>query len=155
MKIYFAGSIRGGRGDAAVYATMIAWLKSFGEVLTEHVGDPALSDKGDDGPDDRFIHERDMVWLLDSDLVVAEVSVPSLGVGYELGRAVFLHKPVLCLHRADMGSPISAMVTGSPGIQTVSYSSMDEAEKIIRAFIGKIGAHVSPAAGRCVMSGEL
>ena len=40
MKIYFAGSIRGGRDDAVVYEAMITWLRSFGEVLTEHVGDP-------------------------------------------------------------------------------------------------------------------
>jgi len=43
MKVYFAGSIRAGRDDAAIYETMIVWLKSFGEVLTEHVGSPALS----------------------------------------------------------------------------------------------------------------
>jgi hypothetical protein len=48
MKIYFAGSIRAGRDDSAIYETMITWLRSYGEVLTEHVGDPALSERGDD-----------------------------------------------------------------------------------------------------------
>ena len=82
MKIYFAGSIRAGRDDAAVYEAMITWLRSFGEVLTEHVGDPALSEAGDDGPDDRYIHDRDMAWLSACDLVVAEVydAVPGGGI---------------------------------------------------------------------------
>jgi nucleoside 2-deoxyribosyltransferase len=137
MKIYFAGSIRGGRDDAAVYEAIITWLKSFGEVLTEHVGDPALSERGDDGPDDRFIHDRDMAWLAACDLVVAEVSAPSLGVGYELGWATALNKPVLCLHRTISGRPISAMIAGSPGIQRVAYSSMDEAKTIMEEFIRK------------------
>ena len=137
MKIYFAGSIRGGRDNATVYEAMVTCLKSFGEVLTEHVGDPALSETGDDGPDDRFIHDRDMAWLAACDLVVAEVSAPSLGVGYELGWATALKKPVLCLHRIIYGRPISAMIAGSPGIQRVAYSSMDEAKTIMEEFIRK------------------
>jgi len=135
MKIYFAGSIRGGRDDAAVYEAMIGWLRSFGEVLNQHVGDPALSEAGDDGPTDQYIHDRDMAWLKVCDLVVAEVSVPSLGVGYELGWATALSKPVLCLHRTISGRPLSAMIAGSPGIQTAVYSSMDEAEMIMGKFI--------------------
>jgi hypothetical protein len=137
MQIYFAGSIRAGRSDAAIYETMIAWLRTFGDVLTEHVGDPALSEAGDDGPNDRYIHDRDMAWLSSCDVVVAEVTVTSLGVGYELGWATAFKKPVLCLHRMGSGRPLSAMIAGSPGIQTAAYSSLDEARKIIEAFIRK------------------
>jgi len=137
MKIYFAGSIRGGRVDASVYQSMIEYLSSFGEVLTEHVGNTSLSDKGDDGPDDRHIHDRDMAWLSACDLLVAEVSVPSLGVGYELGYAVALNKPVLCLYRSESGRPLSAMIAGSPGIQTTPYASMDEAKKIMADFLNE------------------
>jgi hypothetical protein len=105
--------------------------------LTEHVGDPALSAAGDDGPDDRYIHDRDMAWLASCDLVVAEVTTPSLGVGYELGWATALAKPVLCLYRPLFGRPLSAMIGGSPGIQTAAYSSMDEAKRIMEEFIKK------------------
>ncbi len=138
MKIYFAGSIRGGREDVPIYEAMITWLGSFGEVLTEHVGDTALSEKGDDGPDDRYIHDRDMAWLKSCDLVIAEVSTPSLGVGYELGWAIALGKPVLCLHRADSMKPLSAMITGNPGIKMVCYTSLDEARIIIEKFINGV-----------------
>lgn len=147
MKIYFAGSIRGGRGDVAVYNAIITELQSFGEVLTEHVGDIALSEKGDDGPSDMYIHERDMAWLSICDLVVAEVSVPSLGVGYELGWATALSKPVLCLYRTISGRPLSAMIAGSPGMQTADYSSMDEAKTIIGKFIRETTKHVRPPSG--------
>jgi 2'-deoxynucleoside 5'-phosphate N-hydrolase len=135
MKIYFAGSIRGGRADVRVYQAMIECLSSFGEVLTKHVGDPSLSEKGDDGPSDSHIYERDMGWLTESDVFVAEVSVPSLGVGYELGRAVALEKPVLCLYNSESDRTLSAMIAGNPGIQASAYSSIDEAKEILAGFL--------------------
>ena len=147
LKIYFAGSIRAGRNDAAIYEAMITWLRTFGEVLTEHVGDPALSKAGDDGPGDRYIHDRDMAWLFSCDLVVAEVTTPSLGVGYELGWAAALKKPVLCLYRLLPGIHLSAMIAGSPGIQTAVYSSLDEAKKITEEFIKKTTDTVTGLAG--------
>lgn len=149
MKIYFAGSIRAGRGDAATYEAMITWLRSYGEVLTEHVGDPALLEKEDDplngasGANDRYIHDRDMAWLTSCDLVVAEVTTPSLGVGYELGWATVLKKPVLCLHRILFGRPLSAMIGGSPGIQATAYSSLDEAKRIMEEFIKKTAREIN------------
>jgi 2'-deoxynucleoside 5'-phosphate N-hydrolase len=135
VKMYFAGSIRAGRTDAPVYRSLIEYLSEFGEVLTEHVGDLALSANGDDGPDDRYIHDRDMKWLSACDLVVAEVTVPSLGVGYELGYAVAIKKPVLCLYRAESSRPLSAMIAGSPGIQTARYNSLEEARRILSGFL--------------------
>jgi nucleoside 2-deoxyribosyltransferase len=139
MKIYFAGSIRGGRDDVALYSELINRLQVYGDVLTEHVGDPELTQAGDDGPNDRFIHDRDMAWMADCDLLVAEVTVPSLGVGYELGRAVEMGKPVLCLHRLPVNRPLSAMVAGSPGIKTEVYADLDEAMKIVEAFFNSRG----------------
>ncbi len=137
MKIYFAGSIRGGRSDASTYRSMIDYLSSFGEVLTEHVGRASLSEDGDDGPSDRYIHDRDMAWLSSCDLLVAEVSVPSLGVGYEVGQAVAMKKPVLCLCKSGCGRPLSAMIAGSPAIRTAVYASMDEARQILAEFLNE------------------
>jgi 2'-deoxynucleoside 5'-phosphate N-hydrolase len=135
MKIYFAGSIRGGRIDAPVYQSLIEYLSAFGEVLTEHVGDISLSEMGDDGPNDRYIHDRDIAWLLACDLLVAEASVPSLGVGYELGYAVALKKPVLCLYKSESERSLSAMISGNPGIQTAAYASIDDAKRILADFL--------------------
>lgn len=134
MKIYFAGSIRGGRDDAEIYRSLIAYLSAFGEVLTEHVGDASLSDRGDDGPDDASICGRDMEWLIGCDCLVAEVSVPSLGVGYEIGYAVALKKPVLCLCRFGRRHRLSAMISGNPEVRVVPYNSMEEAKRLLAAF---------------------
>lgn len=134
MKIYFAGSIRGGREDAALYLQIIDYLKTFGEVLTEHVGSPSLTSAGDDGPNDKFIHDRDLDWLQSSDVLVAEVTAVSMGVGYEIGRAVEAGKPVLCLFRPDSGKNLSAMISGCEELTLVNYSGLEEAKVAIRNF---------------------
>ena len=121
MKLYFAGSIRAGREDAPLYREIILHLKQYGEVLTEHVGDPNLSGEGQARLSDREIHDRDVGWLLSSDAVVAEVTAPSLGVGYEIGTAVRVGIPVIALYREDGGKPLSAMISGCAGVWVLRY----------------------------------
>ncbi len=135
MKIYFAGSIRGGRQDAALYEQIIQYLKSFGEVLTEHVGDPALTSTGDDGPNDQFIHDRDLEWLQSSDVIVAEVTTVSMGVGYEIGRAVEMRKPVLCLFREEQKHKLSAMISGCSDVELIYYSSIGDVKKTLKKYL--------------------
>ncbi|MBU1139834.1 MAG: nucleoside 2-deoxyribosyltransferase, partial [Proteobacteria bacterium] len=86
MNIYFAGAIRGGRDDAELYATLIQWLKQYGRILTEHVGNEDLLQE-EQFLSEKEIFARDMRWIAEADLVVAEVTTPSLGVGYELAVA--------------------------------------------------------------------
>jgi nucleoside 2-deoxyribosyltransferase len=135
LKIYFAGSIRGGREFSDTYFKMIRMLQSFGRVFTEHVGDPDNSNRDDKSLSDREIHNRDMDWLMRSDLLVAEVSVPSLGVGYEIGRAIHLKKPVLCLYRKDTATRLSAMISGSNDLDRFEYNDLGEVRSVIERFI--------------------
>ena len=97
MNIYFAGAIRGGREKVNDYARIIKKLQEYGEVLTVHVADSNLGNKGEQDLSAKQIYERDIEWLEKSDLVIAEVSIPSLGIGYELGTAEKLGKKVICL----------------------------------------------------------
>jgi nucleoside 2-deoxyribosyltransferase len=136
MKIYFAGSIRGGREDAALYFQIIEYLKTFADVLTEHIGDPSLTSVGDDGPNDKFIHDRDLDWLKSSDVLVAEVTTVSMGVGYEIGRAVQAGKKVLCLFRPNSGKNLSAMISGCDDLELINYETLEEAKKAISKFLG-------------------
>ncbi len=69
MKIYFAGSIRGGRKDQEIYFSVIAELQKYGEVLTEHIGSQELDDSGENSLADKDIFARDVEWLKEADLV--------------------------------------------------------------------------------------
>lgn len=135
--IYFCGSIRGGREDAALYRRIIDKLKEYGEVLTEHIADADVLDK--DQGSDKHIHDRDMAWLLNSDAVVAEVTQPSLGVGYEIGRAIDNNKKILCLFRPDSGKYLSAMIRGAIGenLKVEDYKEED-IPKILKEFFDSL-----------------
>ena len=134
MKIYFAGSIRGGRDDAALYRQIIALLKEYGEVLTEHIGDAGLTRAGEDEPSDEAIYGQDMAWLAEADVVIAEVTIPSHGVGYEIAQAEALGKPVLCLLRRGTGRRLSAMLAGNPALRCETYDSVEELRPILKRF---------------------
>ncbi|CAO2607491.1 2'-deoxynucleoside 5'-phosphate N-hydrolase 1 [Lemmus lemmus] len=112
--VYFCGSIRGGREDQALYARIVSRLRRYGKVLTEHVAAAEPDPRGEEAAGgDQLIHEQDLAWLRQADVVVAEVTQPSLGVGYELGWAVALGKQILCLFRPQSGRVLSAMIRGA------------------------------------------
>jgi 2'-deoxynucleoside 5'-phosphate N-hydrolase len=133
MNIYFAGSIRGGRDDLDIYVTLIEELKKYGEVYTEHIGNKSLTDAGEELTSEE-IYTRDMEWLRAADIVVAEVTQPSLGVGYEVAHAEAMGKPILCMHRPIPGKRVSAMIGGNPHLSVHGYVSMSEAADILREF---------------------
>ena len=93
INIYFAGAIRGGRQDSVWYKIIIEILGQHGHVFTEHVGSENLI-YGEKGLHDRDLHDRDLIWIRQCQVLIAEVTVPSLGVGYEIGRAVAYKKPI-------------------------------------------------------------
>ena len=125
MKIYFAGSIRGGRGDANLYKQIIELLGEYGEVLTEHIGDEEISVHGS-GFDPVHIFEQDTDWLREADVVIAEVTTPSLGVGYEIGLAESLEKRILCLYRETEDRSLSAMIAGNRNLSIAQYESIED-----------------------------
>lgn len=110
-KIYFAGSISGGRQDAGLYRRIIGHIQQEHIVLTEHVGD--LSKNKTEGIEDRdsFIYNQDTAWLLESDMVIAECTTPSLGVGYELAYAEAHNIPVHIFYDKSR-TRLSAMLAG-------------------------------------------
>jgi 2'-deoxynucleoside 5'-phosphate N-hydrolase len=135
MNIYFACSITGGRDFESIFQRITSALLADGhEVPTAHLADSsvkALEGKVDPGE----VYERDTAWIRDCDALVAEVSTPSHGVGYEVAYALSVGKPVLCVYR--QGMPVSKMLSGNshPSISVRSYRHPDEALTIIRHFL--------------------
>ncbi|HOT96663.1 MAG TPA: nucleoside 2-deoxyribosyltransferase [bacterium] len=138
MQIYFAASIAGGRSYLPTYRRMVDFLKAGGHrVLTEHiVAQDVLRQEQPFSA--RQIFERDAAWLESCDCVVAEISNPSLGVGYEICYALDCSKPLLCLHAR--GLFISRMITGisRPGFSVADYGAEEEWQQRITAFLGAV-----------------
>lgn len=134
-KIFVSGSIRGGRQLLDTYRFMCGTLGETGvEVLSWHIADPELEET-ESKMTEQEIYDRDMGLLAESDALIAEVTIPSTGVGYEICRALDLKIPVLCLHKPD--AAVSAMVLGNPYPSMVirTYSDEDSLKEIIIEFI--------------------
>jgi 2'-deoxynucleoside 5'-phosphate N-hydrolase len=139
MKIYFAGSIRGGRDDQALYAQLIDLLRNYGTVLTEHFAEKSLTAAKGSGSDVQNIYDKDMAWVNEADVIIAEVTTPSLGVGFEIGAASqALKKPILCLYRPQEGKSLSAMIAGCPDVANATYKTIDDIKPILDAFFAKV-----------------
>ena len=138
MKVYFACSIVGGRQDETAYQAIVdAMLADGHEVPTAiNAGDGWKTLEG--SPDPTEVYRRDTQWIDDSRALVAEVSTPSHGVGYEISYALDRHKAVLCLYKR--GVRVSKMITGNTmsGLQVSEYRDLDEAVAIVRAFVSKL-----------------
>lgn len=134
MKIYFACSIRGGRDHGPIYAELVEYIKSKTTLLTEIFADNKLTADGMNKPSS-VIWETDVAWVKEADAVIAEVTNPSLGVGYEIAKAEEWSKPVLALFHNDGSRKLSAMIDGSPNTKTVYYTTISEAKEAVNKFI--------------------
>ena len=135
MNIYFSCSITGGRDDQPVYSAIVEALLADGhEVPTAILASPEVLDletiveAGD-------VYQRDVAWVQGCDAVVAEVSTPSHGVGYEIALALTLGKPVLCCYRT--GQPVSKMILGNnhPALVIASYENKNQAVTLVCDFV--------------------
>ncbi|MCD6424877.1 MAG: nucleoside 2-deoxyribosyltransferase [Anaerolineales bacterium] len=135
MKIYFACSISGGRKDEKAYQYLVQVLTGMGiDVPTAHIAETGVEEvDAREKPGD--IYNRDVSWIRESDLLIAEVSTPSHGVGYEIGYALDMGKPVLCLYKK--GVVISKMITGNPHplLTVIDYENNTKAEEILRTYL--------------------
>lgn len=137
MTIYFCGSIAGGRTFLDTYTKIVRYLQDLGHIIpTEHIIDPNVLD-GEKKLTAQEIYERDVEWLSAADCAIAEISNPSLGVGYEIGYALDKGKKVLAMYQK--GLFVSRMITGNPhpSLTVVEYSSDEEAKKIIDEFLSR------------------
>jgi nucleoside 2-deoxyribosyltransferase len=133
VKVYFACSIRGG-GDTSNYITILdAIKKAGGDVLSEIFVHDAIHLGGSPLPADQ-IFKRDIGMIQEADLVIAEVSNPSLGVGYELAYAQNLGRPILCLYNKESGGNLSAMISGNSYNTVVHYDTLTLAT-VIESFL--------------------
>lgn len=137
-EIYFACSIRSGRDDAALYGELVAHLHTRAVVLSEIFADQTLTTDGSPGKSSD-IYAKDIAWVRQADAVVAEVTNPSLGVGYEIAKAEEWGKPILALFRDTGERKLSAMIDGSPDLEVVRYVHVDEAKLAIDGFIRSLG----------------
>ena len=135
MNIYFACSLTGGREFESVYQTIVhALIEEGHRVLTAHLVESNVMEvEAAYSPNE--VYSRDVAWIRSCDVLVAEVSVPSHGVGYEVGFALGIEKPVLALYQE--GRKVSKMISGNPNknLTLKKYATTVDAIQILMQFL--------------------
>jgi len=137
MNIYFACSITGGREFESVYQAIVQALVEDGHVVpTAHLAETGVTSV-EAVVEPREVYGRDVKWIQECNVLIAEVSVPSHGVGYEIGFALSIGKQVLALHQ--QGRKVSKMISGNPdsSLQVLSFRDTENAIQIVREFLGR------------------
>ena len=132
MRIYLACTVRGDRGGVEAGRAIARLLQARGhDVLTTHL----LADDVDTAEAalaEQAVYRRDIEWLSACDLLVAEASGSSYGVGFEvgyvLGRAAQTRQRVLLVYDRSRHSSISRLITGNCDAHCAAfgYNTIDE-----------------------------
>ncbi len=136
MKIYFGFTVAGDRSSGTTAARIVELLEELGhEVLTRHlIREDAW--QADRSVSPQEVYRRDLNWLQQCDLFVAEVSGSSFGLGFETGYVLgATTKKVSLFYRRDVEKKISLLITGitHPNCKLVPYSDLEEVENWIRS----------------------
>jgi nucleoside 2-deoxyribosyltransferase len=138
MNIYFACSITGGRQDELVYQRLVTALQKNGHhVPTALLASPDVMPlEGVVSPED--VYARDVRWITECDVLLAEVSTPSHGVGYEIGYALSVGKKVLCMYHK--GRKVSKMILGNPHpmLTIRPYENPEQAVEALYSYLSQI-----------------
>lgn len=136
MIVYCAGPLRGDTTYQNFYKDIIKIVEDSGHTaLAELNGKfnssiPLTS---------KQIYTRDIKWIDRSDLMIAEISGPSLGVGFEISYALFEKKMnVLAMAKNEVEN-VSAMIEGcdSDLLSVVNYYSTEDLKTQIISFLKK------------------
>jgi len=131
VRVFLATPIRGVAERQEIYRLMYTHLVEMG---IEVEGAFWLSDER--GLDDEEIYERDIAALERSDVLLAEVSSPSTGVGFEVAHALCRGIPVVCVH--ERGVRLSAMIAGCPEVHLYEYSTPDELCSLLKSALTRL-----------------
>ena len=140
MKIYFGFTVAGDRSGIDTARKVVHQLEEMGhEVLTRHlVSDNAWEADRSIRPQD--VYRRDMAWLGQCELFIAEVSGSSFGLGFETGYLLgATSKKVVLLYRRDVEQRVSLLITGNtyPNCTLVPYATVQDVEQFVARNIGR------------------
>jgi hypothetical protein len=132
MNVYLACTVRGDRGGVAAARLLCEAAERHGHaVLTKHLlCDDADAEEASLG--ERAVFERDLRWLEAADLLVAEASGSSFGVGFEvgyvLGRAAHTGQRALLLYEEARRPLVSRLIAGNVHDACTTYAYRDVAD---------------------------
>lgn len=137
MIIYVPASIRAGRGLVDTYRHIVEFLESRGHTVpNKHIGGDAIEER-EATLTPKQIHDEDKQGVEKADLVIAEVSHPSLGVGMEIGYAVMMGKPTYAIYAKEKEATMSMMIMGNDKLNRYTYADMTDLDAVLETILSQ------------------
>ena len=143
MNIYLACTVRGDRTAVATARALADAIERLGHtILTRHLLEDDV-DTREGTLTEREVFERDLRWLEAADVLIAEASGSSYGVGFEvgyvIGRAAQSCQRVLLLYDASRRPSVSRLIAGNthPACTTYPYRSAEDLLQFARVFLAE------------------
>ena len=150
MRIYLACTVRGDRSAVAGLRSLVASLEAAGHtILTRHLLDDNV-EGAESALSERAVYERDIEWLEACDILIADASGSSFGVGFEvgyvLGRSDRTDQRVILLYRAGRRDQISRLIVGNahPRCRVLSYEDGSGLLRVVEAALAGDGGPEGP-----------
>jgi hypothetical protein len=154
MRIYLACTVRGDRGAVIALRSLAAALEAIGHtILTRHLLEDGV-DAVEAALTERAVYARDIRWLESCDVLIADASGSSYGVGFEVGYVLGCSERttqrVLLLYRADRLSQISRLIPGNshPRCTVVPYEDAADLVDRVAARLSAAAPDTRPASRR-------
>ena len=142
MRIYLACTVRGERDGVLAGRAISQRLQAHGhEVLTTHLLADDV-DRAESALTEVQVYRRDLEWLSQCDVLVAEASGSSYGVGFEvgylIGRARETRQRVVLVYDAARRHAVSRLITGNcdDACTTFAYDSLEDLVAFIDRQLG-------------------
>ncbi len=142
MRVYLACTVRGERGGVLAGRAISQRLQAHGhEVLTTHLLADDV-DRAESALTEAQVYRRDVEWLSQCDVLVAEASGSSYGVGFEvgylIGRARETRQRVVLVYDAARRHAVSRLVIGNcdEACTTFAYDSLEDLVAFIDRQLG-------------------
>ncbi|NLL01772.1 MAG: nucleoside 2-deoxyribosyltransferase [Mollicutes bacterium] len=131
-KIYFAGAITIGNDKYEDYIDLIDFLSDYGEILTKNIWNEDLSHVNNY---EEKIYQRHKKWMDEADLIIADISLPSIGVGYELSYFEAHNKPSICLYDENSPKRLNCMIAGNKYHKIIKYKDLKEVKEKLKEIL--------------------
>lgn len=129
LQIYVAVPLRNGR-DIELSRKIIKLIQDLGHNV---ISDWLLLSDPNPGLSPSGIYERDYKAISSCDLILAEVSNPSIGIGMEIVLGKYLGKKIICIHKKE--NKVSNLLLGTPKIIILSYSDENNLKKVLQKYL--------------------
>ena len=125
MNIFFTYKKRGSQDNEDRCLEIIEYLKKYGTITSAYIRERNIDYSGAKLTDKEIL-ERNSKMIREADILVAEVTTPSLGVGYQIHFSKTINKRIVCLYKNQIKTELSPIINGDEGLEIIKYDTLKE-----------------------------